>query len=225
MDLTLYMHPASITSRPVRLFIAEKRLAITERFVDIVTGEHYKEEFTALNPSRLVPVLVGDAFRLTESSAILKYLASRFDAPEYPVILEQRAKVDEAMDWFLAQLYRDFVYDFVYPQVFPHLRRPSDEHQRGTIAWGREKAMHWFEVLDRHILGRDEFVANNRISIADYYGACVVAAGDLIGCTLDAYPNVRRWQARIQALPSWPRVSDVLCQFVTQMTGTKFVTL
>lgn len=225
MAITLYMHPASITSRPVRLFVAEKRIAVVERVIDIVIGEHYRDEFTSINPNRLVPVLEDGAFRMTECSAILKYLASRFDAPEYPVQLEQRAKVDEAMDWFLTQLYRDFVYDFIYPQVFPHLRRPNDEHQRGTIAWGREKATFWFEVLDGHMLGANEFVANNRISIADYLGGCVVAAGDLIGCTLDAYPNVRRWMGRIKGLPSWPSVSNVLCRFVEQLNGTKFVTL
>jgi len=223
--ITLYMHPASITSRPVRLFLAEKKIAVVERVIDIVIGEHYRDEFTAINPNRLVPVLEDGAFRLTESSAILKYLASRFDAPEYPVQLEQRAKVDEAMDWFLTQLYRDFAYDFIYPQVFPHLRRGTDEHQQGTIAWGKEKATFWFEVLDRHMLGPNEHVANNRLSIADYLGGCIVAAGDLIGCRFEAYPNVRRWLHRIKSLPSWAGASNVMCRFAEQMQGTTFVTL
>lgn len=225
MSLTLYVYPASITSRPVRLFVAEKRIAIIERIVDIVTGEHYRDEYTSINANRLVPTLEDGAFRLTESSAILKYLASRFDAPEYPRALEARAKVDEAMDWFNTQLYKDFVYDFIYPQVLPHHRRPTAEHQAATLSRAKEKAMFWFEVLDRRILGTREYVANDQLSIADYLGGCFVAAGDLVGCHFDAYPNVRRWLGTIQSLSSWSTASAELCRFAVQVRGTKFVTL
>jgi glutathione S-transferase len=223
--LTLYMYPASITSRPVRLFIAEKRLPVAERVVDIVTGEHYKDEFTSLNPSRMVPVLEDGEFRLTEASAILKYLATRFDAPEYPVGLEARAKVDEVMDWFNTQFYRDFLYDFVYPQVLPHHKRPTEAHHLGTIAWGREKARGWFEVLDRSFLDGKDFVANDRCSIADYLGGALVAAGEMIGCTYETYPNVRRWLGNLRELEHWGPTNEAVCRFVTQLAGTPFVTL
>jgi glutathione S-transferase len=225
VSLTLYVYPASITSRPVRLFVAEKKIAVIERIVDIVTGAHYRDEYTSINASRLVPTLEDGAFRLTESSAILKYLAARFEAPEYPRALEARAKVDEAMDWFNTQLCKDFLHDFIYPQVFPHHRRPTAEHQAATIARAREKAMFWFDVLDRRILGARDFVANEQLSIADYLGGCFVAAGDMIGCHYDAYPNVRRWLDRIKSLPSWPAVSAEMCRFAAQMKGSEFVTL
>ena len=35
-----------------------------------------------MNPNKLVPMLEDGDFRLTESSTILKYLASKFDLPE-----------------------------------------------------------------------------------------------------------------------------------------------
>ena len=41
------------------------------------------------------------------------------------------------MDWFNTNFYRDFGYGIVYPQIFPHHKRPTDEVQKGTIAWGR----------------------------------------------------------------------------------------
>lgn len=219
------MYPASITSRPVRWFIAEKRLAVSERVVDIVVGEHYKDEFTSINPNRMVPVLEAGALRLTEASAILKYLATRFEAPEYPVVLDQRAKVDEAMDWFNTQLSRDFLHEFVYPQVFPHHKRATDAQNAATIAWGREKARGWFEILDGHLLGKSAYVANDRISIADYLGASFVAAGEMIGCTFEAYPNVQRWLANLQQLPHWAPVNATLCRFASQLAGTQFVRL
>ena len=97
--MKLHMHPASITSRPVRLFMAEKGIEAEEVLVDLMTGAHHQEPFVSFNPSRLVPVLEDGDMKLTESSAILKYLADKFDLPEYPKDLKARARVNEMMDW------------------------------------------------------------------------------------------------------------------------------
>ena len=82
--MKLYMHPVSMTSRPVRLFIAENGIEVDEQVVDLMTGEHYQEPFASLNPNRLVPVLEDGDLRLTESSAILKYLADKSTCPATP---------------------------------------------------------------------------------------------------------------------------------------------
>ena len=60
----LYMHPVSTASRPVSLFIAEKKLTSTEQVVDLMKGEHYEDEYSAINPSRMVPVLEDGDFRI-----------------------------------------------------------------------------------------------------------------------------------------------------------------
>ena len=41
------------------------------------------------------------------------------------------------MDWCNTQLNRDLGYGLAYPQLFPHHKRPSDEMQKGTLAWGK----------------------------------------------------------------------------------------
>ncbi len=220
--MKLYMHPVSTASRPVRLFIAEKNIPVTEQVVDLMTGEHYKDEYAALNPSRMVPMLEDGDLKLTESSAILKYLGSKFEAPEYPKDLKKRAKVDEAMDWFNTQFYRDFGYGMLYPQIFPNHKRPTDDHHTGTIAWGKEKAKAWFSVLDKHYLGSTPYVAGDQITIADYFGACIVSAGELIGCTFEGYPNVQRWLGTMKQLASWPKINEVMYGFAGSMKGKAF---
>jgi glutathione S-transferase len=55
--MKLYMNPVSMTSRPVRLFIAESDIDVDEQVVDVMAGEHYQEPFASINPNRLVPVL------------------------------------------------------------------------------------------------------------------------------------------------------------------------
>ena len=100
--MKLYYHPASTTSRPLALFIPENGLKLDMQVVDLFTGEQYKPAFEAINPNHMVPVLEDGDFRLTESSAILKYLADAFNSPLYPKDLKQRARVNERMDWVRA---------------------------------------------------------------------------------------------------------------------------
>jgi glutathione S-transferase len=219
------MHPVSTVSRPVMLFIAEKKLPVDYKVVDLMTGEHLGPEYGAINPQRQVPTLVEGDFRIPESSAILKYLASRFDCPEYPKDLKQRAKVDAAMDWVNTQLYRDFGYGLLYPQIFPHHKRPTDEQQKGVVAWGKEKCKATLAVLDKDILGKNDWIANNQISIADYFGTSILTAGELIGCTFEGFPNVRRWIGGMKNLSSWAKVNEVMYGFAGQLKGQQFETV
>ena len=151
--MKLYYHPVSTTSRPVVLFIAENGIDCELRFVDLMKGEHYQPEYVAMNPNRLVPMLEDGDFRLTESSAILKYLAEKTGSSAYPKELRARAKVNEMMDWINTQICREFAYGLVYPQIFPTHKRRSDEAHAGTIAWGKEKAQGWLKILDENLLG------------------------------------------------------------------------
>jgi len=209
--MKLYYHPASTTSRPVMMFAAENRVPLEMQVVDLFTGEHYQAPYEAINPNRLVPVLEDGDFRLTESSAILKYLADKTDSPLYPKDLKQRARVNERMDWVNTQLCRDFAYGLVYPQIFSFHKRRSDEAQQATLQWGKERAQGWLKVLDGSILGPgNTFVCGDKITIADYYAASFVALGELLGSDYAAYPNVQRWLARMKSLPSWKQVNAAI---------------
>src|SRR3984885_3662064 len=123
--MKLYMHPVSMTSRPVRLFITENKIPVDEVTVDLFTGEQYQPTYTQINPNNLVPMIEDGDLRLTESSAILKYLADKIGSPAYPKDLKQRAKVNEVMDWLNTNFYREWAYNLCYPQLFPHLKRRS----------------------------------------------------------------------------------------------------
>jgi glutathione S-transferase len=138
--MKIYYHPVSTTSRPLMLFAQENGLPVEFQVVDLMKGEHVQPPYTAINPSKLVPVLEDGDFRLTESSAILKYLAEKAGLPSYPKDLKARARVNEMMDWINTQLCRDLAYGLVYPQIFPNHKRPTDPHQQGQLAWAKERA-------------------------------------------------------------------------------------
>jgi glutathione S-transferase len=223
--MKLYYHPASTTSRPVVLFAEDNAIPLEYRVVDLFTGEQYKDEFVAINPSHMVPVLEDDDFRLTESSAILKYLADKIGSPAYPRELRERARVNERMDWVNTQLSRDFTYGFVYPQLLPMFKRKDEAVQAATLEWGRERACDWLRVLDRTVLGDRRYLCGDALTIADYFGAPFVALGECIRCDYSPYPNVRRWLEAMKARPSWRKVNEAIDGFAASLKDTQFAPL
>lgn len=219
--MKIYYHPASTTSRPVMLFAAENGIEAEFQLVDLFTGEHYQPPYEAINPNHLVPVLEDDGLRLTESSAILKYLADKIGSPAYPKELRQRARVNERMDWINTQVCRDFAYGYVYPQIFPTHKRASADVQAATLAWSRERAIGWMKVLDRHLIGpKHDYLCGNQMTIADYFGASFVALGEVIRCDFAAYPNVARWLGNMKRLRNWNKVNEVINGFAASLDKT-----
>ena len=224
--MKLYCHPASTTSRPVMLFVAENGIKVDQQVVDIFTGEHVKKPYEDMNPNKLVPMLDDGDFRLTESSAILKYLAEKSNSPAYPKDLQQRARVNERMDWINTQLCRDFAYGFVYPQIFPTHKRRSDEAHAATLAWGKERAQGWLKVLDEHILGaKNAYLCGDQMTIADYFGSSFVALAEALGSDLTAYPNVKRWLGKMKALKNWKKVNEVIDGYAASLKGNALETV
>lgn len=222
--MKLYMHPVSTVSRPVRLFIAETGIKLDEQVVDLMTGEHLGAAYQAINPNSMVPMLEDGDFRLTESSAILKYLADVVESPAYPKDLKKRAKINEMMDWLNTNLYRDFGYNLVYPQIFPHHRRRSEEAQAATVAWGQERTRNWLRILDQHFIGPDKtYLCGDSITLADYFGAGLISIGEIVRCDFADYPNIRRWMAAMKRLPSWPKVNEAFYGFVDAVKAQPFV--
>jgi len=222
--MKLYMHPVSMTSRPVRLFIADNKIPVEEQIVDLMTGEHYKEPFASYNPNRLVPVLDDDGFKLTESSAILKYLADKINSPAYPKDLKQRARVNEMMDWLNTNFYRDYGYGLAYPQIFPTHKRRSEEAHAATIEWGQTNAKNWLQILNDYWIGPNkQYLTGDQITIADYFGAGLVSLGEVIHCDFSKYPNVQRWLNNMKKQPSWDKINEAFYGLVNAVKDQKFV--
>jgi glutathione S-transferase len=208
----------------VRLLIAENKLPVNEVIVDLMTGEHLKEPYTKLNPNGLVPTLVDDDFVLTESSSILKYLADKFNLALYPKDLKQRARVNEMMDWFNTGFYRDYGYGVVYPQIYPHHKRPTDEVQKGTIEWGKTLTKKWLQVLNDVWLGKgNKFLTGDKMTIADVFGAALLTSGHVTRDSFKDYPNIDRWLKNVGSLANWNKINEAMEGFRKAVESQAFV--
>jgi glutathione S-transferase len=222
--MKLHMHPASITSRPVRLFIAEKGLDVDMVVVDLFTGAHHQEPYVSFNPNRLVPVLEDGDLRLTESATILKYLAEKHGLPEYAGDIATRAKINEIMDWCNSNFYRDWGYNLAYPQLFPHHKRQTDEAQQKTLEWGLQRSKFWLTVLNDYFLAHGKmWLTGDDITVADYFCGSVVALGEMIGTDFSDYPRVKAWLGNVKGLKHWGAISAELDGFAASVKDQSFV--
>ncbi len=204
--MKLYANPISTVSRPLLQFIADHNLDIEVQIVDLFRGEHREEAFSKKNPNRLLPVLEDGDFVLTESAAILRFLADKIDAQTYPKDLRQRARIHERIDWFNSNFYRDWAYGLIYPQVFSSHKRESEASQMDHIARAHAQSATWLRVLNDYFIGPDApYLCGDNLTIADYFGLGILSAGKLIQCDFEDYPNIKRWVNNMQALPSYDK--------------------
>ena len=155
-------------TRSLRAQWGLKELGLEFEFipVNLQAGEHKRPEFLALNPAGKVPVLVDGDLVLTESAAIVLYLAEKYPEKKLmPTRLEQRAQVYRwvmfAMTELEQPLWRMAKHRFLYPE---NKRLPQD------IDLAREDFTAMAAVLDRHMAGR-QYIVGDHITAAD----CVTA--------------------------------------------------
>jgi glutathione S-transferase len=207
--MKLYRFPGSTACRPVELFCAEASIPYEPEIVDLMTGKQNEAPYNAINPTGVVPTLVDGDLVLGESSAILKYLADKVGSPAYPKDLKQRAKVNEMLDWWNSNFYREYGYHFVYAQTLQHIKLDSEQGTRDLVARGQANATRLLGIVDRNFLGDGrQFLCGNDYTIADSFAAGILSIGDWIGQSFEEFPNVKRWLATMTARPSWKAVEQ-----------------
>src|ERR1700736_2032143 len=81
-ELKLYHSAGSPNSRRVRIFLAEKGIAIPFVPVDLAKGEQHSDAYRAINPRRVVPtLLLEDGTAIGEVLAIWRYLEEAYPTP------------------------------------------------------------------------------------------------------------------------------------------------
>lgn len=96
---TLYCDQRTEPSRMVLLTIRNIGLDIELRHIDVFRGEQNTPDFIKINPLHQIPVLhvADDNHFLTESRAIMLFLASMAKSSFYPTDLKKRSLVDSML--------------------------------------------------------------------------------------------------------------------------------
>ena len=192
--LTLYSYWRSSAAYRVRIGLNLKGLAYETRPVHLVRdgGEQHAEDYRALNPQELVPMLVDGGRRITQSLAILEYLDEAFPKPALlPADLRGRARVRA-----LAQLVACDIHPLNNLRVLQYFDREWHVPQPERDGWVR----HWIESGFK--------VAE--LQLADHPSTGTYCDGDAPGfsdcCLIPQIYNARRHGVDMAAYPTLCRI-------------------
>jgi glutathione S-transferase len=191
----LYDYLPSGNGYKVRLVLRQLGLPYELVELDIKRGETRTPEFLAKNPNGRIPLLEipGQGF-LAESHAIISYLAE--GSALVPADRLERARM---WQWLCFEQYN------LEPNIgtarFWIASLGKSEAELGEkLAEKRRNGQAALAVLEQGLAGRD-FLVGNRYSLADialYAYAHVAPEG---GFSLEPYPAIRAWCARVAAQP------------------------
>ncbi|MBC2834039.1 glutathione S-transferase family protein [Paragemmobacter straminiformis] len=199
----LYADPLSTSCRPVLMMIADQSLAVEIIPVNLHLNETAEPDFLAINPNGTLPVLRDGDLVLTESSAILKHLALRFDLAVYPTDPRAQILVDEMVSWFSTNFWAYHCILGTYPRMLPALGwlNPITLNEISMLA--AHGSARYLTVLDRRLAQGGPFVCGPDLTIADYTGIAKVTLADYVDFDFSPYPAVSRWCARMRERDGW----------------------
>jgi glutathione S-transferase len=194
--------------RRVRIFLAEKGLALPTIQVDLRKGEQFGDDFRAINPDCTVPVLeLDDGTRISDSLAICVYLEATNPAPplmgatavERATVAEWQRRAERDGFLAVADAFRNSTPAFK-TRALPG---PDDYPQiPALVERGRARTQKFFKLMDARLADR-EFVAGERYSIADITTLVAVDFAGWIKLTIpDECAHLRRWHQAVAARPS-----------------------
>lgn len=196
--MILYDYVLSPDCYKVRLLAALTGATLTLRPVDFHPGaEHRKPEFLMLNPAGTIPVMEDDGLILTDSSAVLTYVAAKA-GPAW--LGDDDAVMRARVAQWLAFAQR-LSASIGKARTHDMLQKPAD------IDACRAAGIQCLREIEAALVEQDirgaRFLAGNRPTLADI--ACFphsMLAPDG-GISVDPYPAIRLWTRRIRALPGF----------------------
>lgn len=187
--------------RRVRIFAAEKGIALPSREVSIPAREHKAPEFLALNPRGQTPALqLDDGTVIAESVAICRYLEGL--QPEPPLF--GTSPKEQA----LIEMWNRRVEMVLMPPVgavWVHTHKFTAALPGRIAEWGeanRPRIVDAMRFFDASLEGR-EYLASDRYSISDILLLTTIDFSAFIGMPMpDDLTHLRAWHARVSARPS-----------------------
>jgi len=166
--------------------------------IDLRAGEHRSPEFLKINPAGKLPVLVDGDMVLTESVAIVLYLAEKY--PDKRLIPADPAQRAQLYRWLLftateleQPLWRIACHTLLYPE---------DKRLPGEIALARGDFAKMAPVMETHMRGR-QFVIGDTVTVGDFVLAYTLDWAKLVKL-LEPFPVLDAYLERMYARPKAP---------------------
>lgn len=206
--MKLYDFQLAPNPRRVRMYLAEKGLAIDTVQVNLRAGEQFHADHRTANPSMLVPALaLDDGTLITETMAICRYFEALHPNPalfgntaKEQALVEMWSRRAELEGFYaVAECLRNSLERFA-DRAIPGPRNYAQIP--ALVERGKARAVAFLEDLDAGLRGR-EWLAIDRFSVADITAFVVVEfAGWVDVAPTAAQPDLRRWREAVASRPS-----------------------
>jgi len=197
--MKLYGFPPSPNTWKVRAVAAHLGIPLELQFVDLTKPR--AADYLALSPAGRTPTLVDGEFKLTESNAILQYIASQKPNSLWPNDPRTRADITRWQCWQLAHWGKDACEPLIFNRLVKKLLNlgPPDEAAiaKGTDAFHREA-----QLLDAQ-LAKAPYLVGKELTLADFAVAAPLFYIQQGGLPVEPYAKLRDWFGRVSALPAW----------------------
>ncbi len=191
--MKLYDAAVSGNAYKVRLMLALLGRDYETVSINLPAKEQKTAEYLAVNPLGQVPALDDDGYVIRDSQAILAYLARKYGGEDW--LPSDADGLGEVMQWL----------SFSANEMIngPAISRALIKFNRqGDLELAQTRARAALGILDGRLADND-WLALGRPTIADiacYPYAGLVWEGQI---EIDAYPALKPWFARIEALPGY----------------------
>ncbi|WP_280561807.1 MULTISPECIES: glutathione transferase GstA [unclassified Chromohalobacter] len=185
--MKLYLKPGSC-AMAVHIALEEAELTYEIDKVDLAAKKTESgEDYLAISPNGYVPALVlDDGEVMTEAAAILLYVANL--APEAEMAPSPGSK---AYFELLGQLV--FISTELHKNFSPFFKPNSGDTWRSIAQKNLETRL----SLMNERLASSDYVMGERFSVADAYLFTVLSWTQVVDISLDAWPHLQRYVARI----------------------------
>ena len=168
-------------------------------------GVNNTDEFKAMNPMSMVPVIDDDGFVLWESNPIVRYLCAKHPkAPYWPENLQTRAAADRWMEFQSTTMS-----PALGPPFMQLIRSPQDQWDMKMIATNIAKVGELWKVVDRQLsktkwLAGDDFTMGDvPIGIQIYTWMELPLAKAGLEQHRPKLENVARWYEQLQTMKNY----------------------
>uniref|UniRef100_A0A2A4JI76 Glutathione S-transferase n=1 Tax=Heliothis virescens TaxID=7102 RepID=A0A2A4JI76_HELVI len=190
MGLTVYKIDASPPVRSV--FMAIEALNIPDvEYVDVnlLEGEHLKEEFTKVNPQHTVPLLKDDDFYVWDSHAIAVYLVTKYGANDalYPADPKKRAVIDQRLH---------FDSGILFPALRGSVEPVFFKGEKSFRPENLEKIRSAYNFAEK-FLASSQWIAGDDLTLADICCLSTISSmNEVLPIDEELYPNLTGWLKR-----------------------------
>ncbi|KAF4113820.1 glutathione S-transferase theta-3-like [Onychostoma macrolepis] len=195
----VYLDLVSQACRAVLIFLKDNKIPHMVENTAIRKAQQKTPEFTKLNPMQKLPVLEDNGFVLTESDAILKYLATAYNVPDhwYPKLPQKRARVDEYTAWNHANMRTHISFIFLQEVLLPFMGQPTNPEKLKKVLADLDGTL---DKLENMFLKNQAFLCGDDISLADLLAVCelmqpMCSQRDV----LKDRPKLLSWRSQVQS--------------------------